>query len=150
MRADFETASLPFADGTSRYAVMNEVFEHLRIDLIATMEEVPRVMAPGALLMLSTPNLFSYRGLRNLLLHRRAWAIAAEPYAAFTKLRTLGHMGHVREYTPRELRDFLSSVGFDVERVVHRGTPAGRFERTAVALSGRLRPYVSILARRRP
>jgi hypothetical protein len=39
----------------------------------------------------------------------------------WTKIAKLGHMGHVREYTPRDVTEFLWRVGFRPEVTVHRG-----------------------------
>jgi len=147
-QTNIERQALPFDDGTFPAVIMNEVFEHLRIDPIFTLDQVRRVLVPGGRLLLSTPNLYSYRGIVNFLIRQRSWAVAAEPFAEFLKLRTLGHMGHVREYTTVELRTFLAAAGFEIERVIHRGAPASVIERVAIRISGRLRPYQTIIARR--
>ena len=39
-----------------------------------------------------------------------------DPIAEFGKLRSLGHMGHIREYSTREVRRFLHASGFRVRR----------------------------------
>lgn len=145
---DVETEPVPFADGTFDAVLFHELFEHLRIDLIATFGEVRRVLAAGGVLLLSTPNLRSFRGLRNLLLHGRAHAASGGVYRQYEKLRTLGHMGHVREYTVREVADFLTRAGFEVDEVVYRGGhgrgPVGLAERLAPSL----RPFFSLIATR--
>jgi SAM-dependent methyltransferase len=143
---DIERDPLPFQDATFDVIMMNEVFEHLRIDLIGTMAELTRVLRPGGRLLLCTPNLASYRGYVNLLLHQHASALGADPYKAFSKLRRLGHMGHVREYTAREVADFLSACGLEPLRAIYRGHPATRKERLATTLRPSLSPYVTILA----
>ena len=42
--------------------LFNEVFEHLRINLVFTMTEVHRVLEPNGVLMLSTSNPTSWKG----------------------------------------------------------------------------------------
>lgn len=143
---DIETDGLPFADATFDCVLFNELFEHLRINPPVTLGEVGRVIKPGGLLLLSTPNLYSFRGLVNLLLKQRSWAVGAEPLAEYRKLTTLGHMGHVREYTLRETIGVLTGCGFEVRHVVHRGTPSSRIERAVTMVWPRLLPVASVIA----
>ena len=145
-RCDIEREALPFADDSFDLVLMNELFEHLRIQPIATLEEVLRVIRPGGRLMLSTPNLRSLRGVRNLLLHNQGHASSAGVYRQYDKLRTLGHMGHVREYTTYEVCEFLERIGFEVEELVFRGGHG----RGAVGLLERWlpawRPFFTVVA----
>lgn len=145
-RLNLETEPLPFPSRHATLVVFNELFEHLRLDPIHTLEEVRRVLAPNGRLLLSTPNLRSLPGLKNLLLHNRGWACCADPYSEYMKLRQLGHMGHVREYTSREVVEFLEAVGFRVEQVVFRGWCGGRWSRLVERAVPSLRPYLSVVA----
>lgn len=119
---DIETEKLPFHDSQFDVVLFNELFEHLRINPIFTMREVHRILKPGGLLFLSTPNLRSLAGLANFLLKNRCYSCEADPYDEFSKLEGLGHMGHVREYTTREITEFLGRIGFEVREIVFRGT----------------------------
>ncbi len=147
-RCDLEAEPLPFADASFDAAIFNELFEHLRINPIATLREVRRVLRAGGVLLLSTPNLRSLRGLRNLLLHGSGHAASGGVYQQYEKLETLGHMGHVREYTVREVADFLTRVGFAVERVVFRGGHGRGLVGVAERLAPSLRPFFSLVATR--
>ena len=44
-----------------------------------------------------------------------------EVWDEYRKLETLGHMGHVRLYSPSEVAKFLEQMGFRVEVIIHRG-----------------------------
>lgn len=150
VRADIETERLSFPDGRFDVALFNELFEHLRINPIATMREVHRILRPGGRLFLSTPNLRSLAGLANFLLKNRCYSCGARPYDEYEKLETVGHMGHVREYTTREMTEFLTRIGFEIEEIVHRGTfDIGWADTLCRALPG-LRPFATYVARKSP
>ncbi|WP_415380081.1 class I SAM-dependent methyltransferase [Halosimplex sp. TS25] len=108
-QCDIERNEFPFPDVTFDFVLFSEVFEHLRVDPIHTLEEIERVLVPGGTLLLTTPNLYFighvYRYLRG-----NAYD---EPYHEFAKLRTLGHMGHVREYSTDQVETFLRNTGFE-------------------------------------
>lgn len=147
LACDLETQALPFAADTFDEVLFNEVFEHLRLDLIATVEEVLRVLKPGGRVWVSTPNLGSLKGMANLIFRNEAWAVSGEGvYAAYQVRRKYGLMGHVREYTSREVSEFLAEVGFVDGQVAYRGTYKNTFARTACRLMPRLLPYVSCIA----
>jgi SAM-dependent methyltransferase len=144
-KCDIETQRLPFPDKTFDGVIVNEVFEHLRINLLFTMGEVYRVMRPGGLLMLSTPNLYSFRGISNFLLHQRAFAVAWSPYAEFRKLQQLGHMGHVREYTPVEVEELMVQCGFIKRQIIFRGKSHRRLDRLVTAIFPQLQPFFTMI-----
>ena len=121
VKCNIETETLPFDDHSFSCIVMMEVFEHLRIDVISTMMEIKRVLRPGGVMVLSTPNLFSLRGIWNLLIHQRASVVAGSPYGEYSNLKSIGAMGHVREYTSKEVQDFMEQCGFKVRVVMYRG-----------------------------
>lgn len=115
-RCDVERSALPFADGTFACALLCETFEHLRIDPAFVLSEINRVLAPGAPLLLTTPNVYSLPSLGRFLLGRSI----ADPVEEFGKLRNIGHMGHVREYSAREVARFLDASGFAVQSIDFR------------------------------
>lgn len=146
---DIETERLPFADNSFDEVLFNEVFEHLRIDPIFTMEEIHRVLRPGGRLWLSTPNLRSLRGIINFLFKSEAWSVVGEGvYAQYKHLRTQGWMGHVREYTSKEIAAFLQSVGFKIEATVYRGRYKNPAAHLLSCLAPSFKPYFSIIAKK--
>lgn len=150
LRCDIEAEPLPFPDAHVDVALFNELFEHLRINPIVTMREVHRILKPGGLLFLSTPNLRSLAGLANFLLKNRCYSCEGRPYDEYGKLETLGHMGHVREYTTREITEFLERIGFTVEEIVHRGTFDRAWADAICRVLPALRPFASYVARKSP
>jgi SAM-dependent methyltransferase len=147
---DIESEPLPFADGSFPYVVCAETYEHLRRDPFFALSEINRVMTSGGLLLLSTPNLYSAQNIARFLAGRSI----ADPLAEFGKLRTIGHMGHVREYSNREMRRILAAHGFDVigTRYGHYYYPPTRRGRAArlvfALLPRRYRTFQSIVARK--
>jgi SAM-dependent methyltransferase len=113
---DIERSSLPFGDDAFGCVMLCETFEHLRIDPAFVLSEINRVMAPGAPLVLTTPNTYSLPSLGRFVLGQSI----ADPVVEFGKLRNLGHMGHVREYSAREVARFLEASGFAVQSIDYR------------------------------
>jgi len=145
-KCDIETQQLPFNGGKFDVAIFNELFEHLRIDPIFTLREVLRVLKPGGRLLLSTPNLRSIYGIENFILHNKAFSCSGNVFEEYEKLTTLGHMGHVREYTCREVIDFLEKLGFCVIDVVYRGRYDTNIKQIIARLLPSLRPFVTYVA----
>lgn len=150
VRCDVETEALPFDAESFDVVLFNEIFEHLRIDPIFTLREAHRVLKPGGCLLLSTPNLRSFRGIRNLVFRNQGHAVSAGVYDQYAKLESLGHMGHVREYTTREVTDFLVRIGWRVEKIVFRGGYGKGLVGAAERLAPSLRPFFTLIATKDP
>lgn len=103
---------LPFADGTFRLVFAGEIVEHL-VDTTGFLEDVRRVLAPGGVLLLTTPNLASLENRIRLLLGVYPRWVDSE----------LAGEGHVRAYTAPVLRRQLERIGFSVEAVTGNFVP---------------------------
>lgn len=149
-RCDIEREPLPFADESFACALLCETFEHLRIDPAFVLSEIHRVLLPGAPLLLTTPNVYSLPSLGRYLLGRSV----ADPVQEFGKLRRLGHMGHVREYSAGEVVRFLGAGGFALQSLDYRSSDMARgWQRRLLGLAYRVAPRwmrrdVVIVARR--
>ena len=146
VKCDIEKERLPFADNSFDAVVFNELFEHLRVNPIFTLSEVLRVMKPSATLMLSTPNLRSWGGVKNYFFKNRAFSCSGDTYDEYQKLLKLGHMGHVREYTTTEVTDFIRKIGFELTKVIYRGAYPTAFAQTLIRSVPSLSPFVSYVA----
>lgn len=122
IKCNVDNEALPFKDCQFDAVIFNELFEHLRVNLILTMQEVYRILKPGGILFLSTPNLKSLGGVINFLFHNKSYACASDLFHEWNKINTIGHMGHVREYTAFEVTDFLSKIGFSINKIIYRGS----------------------------
>lgn len=116
VKCNIEAEKLPFEDETFQLVLFNEIFEHLRINPIATLKEVNRVIKPGGIMMLTTPNLYALHTVVNYLIGRGI----RQPFKQFNSLNTLGHMGHIREYSVKEVEVFLNNTGYKVLYVKYR------------------------------
>lgn len=141
---DLALGTLPFEDATFDVLVMNEVLEHLNLNLSKLFKELLRVLRPEGVLMLSTPNLRSAMGFYNFMFRGIAYSCAKDLFEEYAKEETLGHMGHVREYTPREVIGFLKKTGFEVSELRYRG----RFSSKILVdrVFPKLKPYFSVTA----
>jgi SAM-dependent methyltransferase len=111
---DIEREEFPFEDDSFDVITCLEVLEHLAIDPMAMMSEVNRVLKPGGLFVLTTPNALRTANVVNILLGEQpcGW----NPYNGFDTNR------HNREYTPREIERLLAASGMSPSEVTTFGT----------------------------
>lgn len=123
-RADI-TAGLPAADAEVDAVVLGEVVEHVPHP-DALLREVHRVLRPGGVLVLSTPNLVCWAN--RLLVPAGVQPLFTETssdVALGRRLKVLGQgnevQGHLKVFTARALQEILEREGFAV--VDRRGLP---------------------------
>ena len=136
VRLDIEQSDPAAMRSLGRFecVVFAEIFEHLRRDLIGTVSALQSLLTDGGILYLTTPNGNGLYALWNKA-HGRT---GSDPAEEWSKLANLGHMGHVREYSAREVRGILAKCGFQIERELYRrGSNERSFKsRAAAALKG--------------
>ncbi|WP_327356223.1 class I SAM-dependent methyltransferase [Streptomyces sp. NBC_01304] len=115
VRGELSDGGLPLADASADAVLFSEVIEHL-VDPDSALDELRRILKPGGHLMLSTPNLAAW--------YNRALLLAGvQPVFSEVSLRGIHGrpgkevVGHLRLYTARALREFLTASGFEVVRV---------------------------------
>jgi SAM-dependent methyltransferase len=105
---------LPYTDDSFDAAWLGETLEHVQ-DVIALLEEIHRVLAPGGRLIVTTPDHGRLLRLR-LALSTRAFERHFEPRS-----------DHVRFFTRRTLATLLEACGYgDIDVRAQRGTLLAR------------------------
>lgn len=127
-RVDLNTEDLPYEAGYFEAIFAGEVIEHL-IDPDHLLQEVRRVLAPGGVVVFTTPNLASW-------LNRLILLIGWQPLKAGTSFNwdvgrprflTFGETQHLRTYTMRAFSELLRANGFQITATA--GAPAREDER---------------------
>ena len=120
-----ERDPFPFPDGGHDGVLCCEILEHLLIHPSHMLFEAHRVLRPGGLLLISTPNVLRWANLHAL----------ARGQNIYDKYHGNGVYGrHNREYTLSELAELVSACGFTIERAEARDVMPPRAEAAAVSL----------------
>lgn len=100
-----ESMVFPFADSEFDVVLFCEVIEHLLSDPAHALLEIKRVLKPGGVLVVTTPNVARLENVARLA----AGVNIYDPYSGY------GPYGrHNREYTRHELVGLLMACGFEV------------------------------------
>jgi SAM-dependent methyltransferase len=110
---DAEKDRYPYPDGYFDTVLACEIFEHFLHDPMHMLVESSRVLINGGTLVLTTPNVASYTAVA------RALEMSENPqlYSKYPDPRgqySDTEVGHMREYTPAELRDAVQAAGFEI------------------------------------
>ena len=126
---NLEATPYPLPSESFDVVLLTEVLEHLRDYPLSALVEIRRLLRPGGLLVLTTPNTASLQNRARLLLGR----------SVHTPLRDwmfgLPHARHAREYTASELQELVREAGLDVVHIDgrHFHVRSGRRGTLAVA-----------------
>jgi SAM-dependent methyltransferase len=129
VKGDIEREN-PLPGRTFDAVVFNEVIEHCRIDLIGTVRRVASLAKPDGHIFVGTPNGRSVLSLLRIATGRTGPSLVDE----WRKLNDLGHMGHVREYSARELAELFDHCDLDISDVIFRRHQAHRRRASASRL----------------
>ena len=116
VRADLEGPYLPFRDGAFDRVTCLDVIEHL-FDPRPLLAEIRRVLAPGGMLILQTPNVRHYLQLVRIAVRGRGPRTSGDPEGI--------DGGHIHYFTARDVAELLRAAGF--ARVRLGGSEGVRF-----------------------
>lgn len=152
---DLEEVPYPLADGRFDAVVMTEVFEHLREYPFRSLEEARRILRPGGLLVLTTPNAAYVKNRVHLALGKTVHTPLGDWVHGLPLAR------HAREYTFAEVRELMRLADLELRILTsrHFNVASGRrglgtrLAKHAVDALARLRPslgpHVVAVAERR-
>ncbi len=108
---DAEKDRFPYDDAHFDTVVCGELIEHLFEDPMHLMSEINRILKCGGHVVLTTPNIASFRGISAIL-----QGFHPGLFHAYIKPNATGEADprHNREYTPREIHQLLENSGFEV------------------------------------
>lgn len=109
---DVEKDKFPYDDATFDVVLACEIIEHLPNDPMHMLMECNRVLKPGGRVVMTTPNITSYRSLHAIL--------NGYPPYIYNKFSSNNGGRHVKEYAPREFDMILPKAGFSVESLQTR------------------------------
>jgi 2-polyprenyl-3-methyl-5-hydroxy-6-metoxy-1,4-benzoquinol methylase len=122
----------PFRDLMSNsfdIVIIAQVIEHILNHPLGLMNDLARLMRPGGLLILTTPNpatvMSAVRSLRGKSLLWGTDDFINEPKIEAQRIITKGDI-HYREYTHDELRQLITNAGLSVEKSLYLGLGAAR------------------------
>jgi SAM-dependent methyltransferase len=111
-QGDIETGEIPLENSSYDAILLLAVLEHLRLNPLAVVRRLRELLKPGGRLFIQTPNLGFWRCRLKVLVGK---SFDESPYAAYSRLETLGHPGHIRVYTMSEVKEVLEKCGFKIE-----------------------------------
>jgi 2-polyprenyl-3-methyl-5-hydroxy-6-metoxy-1,4-benzoquinol methylase len=127
--------------------LLTEVFEHLRINPQETLSKLYNSLNDDGYFYLTTPNFYKITNVTDFLKGKGV----ANGFHQFNKLNTIGHMGHVREYTRNEVNLFLESVGFKVIDFKYKNSkkfPLLSKQNIASSLSDKFKSHMMFLCKK--
>jgi SAM-dependent methyltransferase len=124
---------------------------------LSVLQELYRILKPNGLLLLTTPNITPTMRLKFFW---KEQDYLDDPIEQFKKLKWLGHMGHVRLYSFKELKNILDFIGLQTISHSYSGKkPSLNIKRTILFsllnLIGikyskdQFRPYIFIMSRKK-
>jgi 2-polyprenyl-3-methyl-5-hydroxy-6-metoxy-1,4-benzoquinol methylase len=110
VQCDIETQTFPFKDNTFDIVLFMEVMEHLGVNPIHALKEANRVLKKDGVMVLTTPNILRLQNLKSIILTGRQ----LETLKSLSQIEWFGYIGHIREYTQKELVDILQYCNFRI------------------------------------
>ena len=92
--------------------IFSEVIEHIRISPLRALLEINRILRPGGILLLTTPNVARLSNVLALLVGKNIVEAFPDEDSELTHIRD--KMKHIREYTMNELKTLMNRAGIKI------------------------------------
>lgn len=102
---DLDREDVDWPDESAAMVTFLEVIEHLHRDPMRSLCEINRLLVPGGLVLITTPNITSTLALTKLL--------RGESPNVWRQYQPFGGRRHVNEFAPDDLRCLMEAAGFD-------------------------------------
>jgi len=110
IHTDLSKDNLHYPNDSVDIVTCYETLEHIRCDPMHLYAETHRVLKPGGLFMLTTPNANSISNLKRMMRYE-----SPNFYPPFIK--NLPFIEHIKEYSVKEIQLLFESAGFEIERL---------------------------------
>ena len=107
---DIDRDHLPWREESFDIVFAMEIIEHLMLNPLQMVREACRVLKPGGLLIMTTPNIAGAESLQKLLEGHAPYG-----FGQFTLNGAYGR--HNREYTPHEIEAMARATGFETKQL---------------------------------
>ncbi len=127
----------PYQDATFDCVLACEIFEHFLHDPMHMLAETNRILDRRGYLVLTTPNAASATAVARTLDmsgNPQFYSKYTHPSGAYAE----SEVGHMREYTPKELTQALDAAGFEIEHLFTKVAPSYRAHEWILGLLGEL------------
>jgi glycosyltransferase involved in cell wall biosynthesis/SAM-dependent methyltransferase len=119
---NIEREVFPYADDSFDVVLFCEIIEHLLFDPVHALLEIKRVLKPGGLLVLTTPNVVRFDNVCKVVAGENIY----DPYSGY------GPYGrHNREYSSQEIGQLLTANGFHIRALFTADVDEARTGRDA-------------------
>ncbi len=105
---DIQKEKFPFKDNTFDIVILSEVIEHLGENPIFCIREIRRVLKENGILILSTDNNHRFDSYIKFLFYMKTGY-----YYNIRKIYENGFMGHIKEYSFKEIEEVFINEGFE-------------------------------------
>jgi len=99
-------------DNSFDIVIFAEVIEHLRISPLRALLEIKRILKPGGLLLLKTPNMARLSNVLALLVGKNVVERFPDDDTGLTHITDV--ITHIREYTMKELKILMNRAGYKI------------------------------------
>ncbi len=110
---DAERDAFPYPDAHYDLVIAGEIIEHMIFDPVRLMLESRRVLVDDGRMLITTPNVASVTSLAKVL----DGGTNPQIYNLYKRPDGEPEIGHMREYTARELGELVTAAGFEVEQL---------------------------------